>query len=470
MFIVFVAYSTDRGNSWVHYGPLSIEEAARAYSAIDAKQNWSEPSDLIVHFAWHQAVDTGIPGQSSYRPSPCFYAKEVSYPNGLITAQFELPNSEEWDVWTPCIGVKDSFVVITAVNIGTNQMNYNCYIWRMDNGRVFLHGPFEGGPHFRFGNNGYMFFLWVWQDTPSHYLPYYCESFDYGETWTQPQIIWQDTQPYPNMSNVNCGWGQYDCEVVRDTPVVTVRLDSTGYSYNGDIWVYRPDSGGPGNWRFKGTRLFDCDSTIPRTFVVAYPTVAADDSGNTFIGYLATFILPRDTVIDCGLFARPSHQDTWYDWGRCTFGSNASYLEFAHNAPLITGGDSTIIGMIYTETYPNLNLYFDHLVLPNPPIPPPGIAEVKPIIQKRLKVAISPNPFRNSVKFTLPTFTDNATLSIFDVTGKLVRTLKSNNQKLTTDLIWDGRKADGARVNAGVYFYTISTRNSQYQGKIILTQ
>jgi len=374
MMQVYVAYSTDRGNTWMHYGPLSTFNARRTFPGLDAEANWSDTNDLRIHFSWHQAPRYS----GNFDTSAAFYARDVMYPNGSIATAFRLPNSGAWDVWLPCIAVKDSFVIIIAINNGTSQTTNDSYIWRStdygetwDNGMVFFPGPLEwmAGPHFRFGNNGYMFFLWNRRiPSTARYWPYYCESFDYGLTWTQPQPIWQNTPPYLDMSMVTSWWYQYDCDVVRDTPVATIKL-GTGTNDYGEIWVYRPDSGGLGNWHFKGKKLVGGDSIAPQPFA-RFPTVATDDSGNIFIGYQAIF----DTVTDCGLFARPAIKDIWYNWGRFTFNGDIieeKSLEFAHNAPLIATGDSVVIGMIYHNagTYPDTgNLYFDYVVLPNPPI------------------------------------------------------------------------------------------------------
>lgn len=475
---VYVSYSTDRGNTWINYGPLTTYNCRRAYSCLDAEPTWPDPSDLGIYYVWNQAAQIS----GSYDSSPAFYAKEVSFPDGLITAAFRLPNSGGYDVWMPCIGVQDSFVVITAMNNGTFLTTYDVYIWRStdygttwDTGRVFLPGPTQRfPPHFRFGNNGYMFFLWLQSVGNNLYWPYYCESFDYALTWTEPRPLWDDTPPYPDMSNVTGWWYQYDCEVVRDTPTVAIKLGEGNYDY-GEIWVYRPDSGVAGNWHFKGKKLLGGNSSTPETYA-RYPTIAADDIGNAFIGYQAFFALPGDTVFDVGLFARPAVEDSWYDWGRITFNGNTieeNHLEFAHNAPLIANGDSTIIGMIYHNagTYPTTgNLYFDYFILPNPPIPPLVSIETQPTKLNQFEVVVMPNPFRITVKFILPTFTDKVTVSIFDVTGKLVRKLIAKNQQPTTDLIWDGKNQNGRLTNPGVYFYTILVGNEQCHGKIILTR
>jgi hypothetical protein len=469
--VIYVSYSTDCGNNWIHYSPLS-GPARRSYSAVDAEDDF--PATSNIHFAWNWAKRTG----GSYDSSPCYYTKDLDYPNGLFPVPIPLPNSGRRDVWSPCIGVKDTIIIITAVNYSTYLVTNDCYIWRCvgsagwDTGRIFIPGPRENfGPHFRFGSNGYMFFLWTQQELgrPDLYWPYYCESFDYGETWTDPQLLWQNTPPYSNMSEVTCWWYMYDCEVVCDTPVATIKLGRGNLDY-GEIWVYRPDSGIAGNWHFKGVKLVGGDSTTPQTYA-RYPTIAADDFGNAFLGYQAFFTIPGDTVPDCGLFARPAGQDSWYDWGRCTFNGytiTESHLEFAHNAALIANGDSTTIGMIYHNAgdYPTTgNLYFDCFTVQNPPIPPNVSIENFSKVQKQVEVMVLPNPFYNFVKFTLPSNNRKITLEIFDISGKLIRQLTGDSE-----MIWDSRKTDNSKSNPGVYFYILSTRDNQYQGKIILTR
>ncbi|MBI1928952.1 T9SS type A sorting domain-containing protein [Candidatus Poribacteria bacterium] len=55
----------------------------------------------------------------------------------------------------------------------------------------------------------------------------------------------------------------------------------------------------------------------------------------------------------------------------------------------------------------------------------------------------------------------NVTLSIYDVAGKLVRTLELG-QKLpgyyldkSSAAYWDGRNSNGERMGSGVYFYSL---------------
>lgn len=476
-FQVYVSYSSDRGNTWISYGPLSTYNCRRCYPGVDAEENWLNPNDLRVHFAWQQTAQVG----GVYDSSSIFYAKEVSYPDGLITAAFQMPNSGTWDLWFPCIGFKDSIGVITAGNNSTFMTTNDCYIWRStnygetwDDGRLFSAGPLDwmATPHFRFGNNGYMFFLWNRQEesNPSLYWPYFCESFDYGATWTNPQVIWQGNPPYPDMSNVGGWWYTYDCAVVNDTPVAAMKLGSGTYDY-GELWVYRPTGGSPGSWQFTGTRLVGGDSTAPQT-IERYAALAQDDRGDIFVGYQAIFELPTDTGPDAGMFVRPYNQNVWKDWGLITHDASAieeQVLEFAHNAPMVGSApdDSAIVGFIFNNAgdYPTTgNLYFDWVAVPIIWIDTAtGIAESNRPVLNKPNLTVAPNPFRNSVKFMIPTQMGETKISIFDATGKLVR-------ELNTTTVWNGRNSAGIKVNAGVYFYNITTRTGKYQGKVILTR
>jgi hypothetical protein len=486
----YVSYSTNRGNSWTHYGPLSTFDSRRIYPGLDAENNWLDPSDMRVHFAWHQAAQIS----GSYDSSPAFYSKEVSYPDGLITAAFRLPNSGTWDVWEPCVTVKDSFVIIIAVNNGTFLTTYDGYIWRStdygetwDDGRIFFPGPREwmAGPHFRFGSDGYIFFLWnrAEESNPALYWPYYCESSDYGVTWTQPQLIWQGTPPYPDMSDVKGWWYTYDCAVVNDTPVAAVKLGPADWD-NGELWVYRPTSGSPGNWQFTGTCLVgDPDSTAPQT-IERYAQVAKDDRGDIFIGYQAVFETSTDTAIDCAMFVRPYNRNVWLDWGMITFGrygawTDQAQLEFAHNAPIVgtSPDDSAVISFIWTnaQTYPITgDLYYENVAVPIIWIDTasPHIAESNCPVMNKTNLTVTPNPFRNSVKFALVGANGGSPVrvSIYDVSGKLVRELRTTVDGPRTTLFWDGRNTNGTLVNSGIYFYNLSSRTGNVKGKMTLSR
>ncbi|SEH05368.1 T9SS type A sorting domain-containing protein [Candidatus Venteria ishoeyi] len=76
-----------------------------------------------------------------------------------------------------------------------------------------------------------------------------------------------------------------------------------------------------------------------------------------------------------------------------------------------------------------------------------------------------PNPFVENITFYFnEILEDDATLEIFSMNGKLVFTslLKSNSSKF----LWNGKGQSGIFLDAGVYFYTISSKRKLTSGKI----
>lgn len=70
-----------------------------------------------------------------------------------------------------------------------------------------------------------------------------------------------------------------------------------------------------------------------------------------------------------------------------------------------------------------------------------------------------PNPFNptTTIQFKLPEKSD-VSLRIYDITGKLVRTLMNEEKEAGYhSVIWDGNDEQGAAIHSGVYFYKIET-------------
>jgi plastocyanin len=85
-------------------------------------------------------------------------------------------------------------------------------------------------------------------------------------------------------------------------------------------------------------------------------------------------------------------------------------------------------------------------------------------------VSAFPNPFSDkvSISFSLPE-KGTTTLSIYDMTGKLVRMLVNTDYEKGDHVIsWDGRNENGDCVNHGLYFYMIESKGqTKVSGKII---
>lgn len=81
-----------------------------------------------------------------------------------------------------------------------------------------------------------------------------------------------------------------------------------------------------------------------------------------------------------------------------------------------------------------------------------------------------PNPVRSQtvIRYALPG-NGPATLGVFDVTGRLTRTLVSGVQNAGTHtVVWDGRDQRGTQAANGVYFYRLETANQVVQRKMML--
>jgi formylglycine-generating enzyme required for sulfatase activity len=81
-----------------------------------------------------------------------------------------------------------------------------------------------------------------------------------------------------------------------------------------------------------------------------------------------------------------------------------------------------------------------------------------------------PNPFNptTTIRFTLPSRTP-VNLSIFDTTGRLVRTLVDGVEESGThSRIWDGRDNSARPVRSGIYFYRLQTGSHVQSRKMLL--
>jgi hypothetical protein len=84
----------------------------------------------------------------------------------------------------------------------------------------------------------------------------------------------------------------------------------------------------------------------------------------------------------------------------------------------------------------------------------------------------SPNPFsaRTTLRFDLPA-AGSVDLSIYDLAGRLVRTLESGSVVAGRhSYVWDGRDSAGRTVTSGIYFARFSAQGQSFSKKILLTR
>lgn len=106
---------------------------------------------------------------------------------------------------------------------------------------------------------------------------------------------------------------------------------------------------------------------------------------------------------------------------------------------------------------------------------PPPTSGVEPASAPELVnrlVGNHPNPFNptTTIRFSLAE-AGIASLKIYDVRGRLVRTLlEGPAQPGEHDLRWDGRSDGGARVASGVYFMRLAMAGFSEQRKLVLAR
>lgn len=81
-----------------------------------------------------------------------------------------------------------------------------------------------------------------------------------------------------------------------------------------------------------------------------------------------------------------------------------------------------------------------------------------------------PNPFRPATRIEYSTPTDGpVALTVYNVSGQIVRVLDEGRRAAGAyDVSWDGRDESGHRLAAGVYFYRLTTQESQLTRKLTI--
>ena len=67
--------------------------------------------------------------------------------------------------------------------------------------------------------------------------------------------------------------------------------------------------------------------------------------------------------------------------------------------------------------------------------------------------------------------TEQITMVILDVRGRVVRTLINNEQRFGyQSVVWDAKNDDGDKVSSGVYFYQIRSNNFNAVGILVFVK
>ncbi|MBI5326199.1 MAG: DUF3160 domain-containing protein [Ignavibacteriae bacterium] len=109
----------------------------------------------------------------------------------------------------------------------------------------------------------------------------------------------------------------------------------------------------------------------------------------------------------------------------------------------------------------------------NPASLPVGVDDVDVIIKKQITFSNYPNPFTNStlINFILPQSDGvfDVNIDIYDVNGKMINSIFDGIIPCGNYITkWNGTDFNDAKMNAGVYIYTLRINGEKYTGKMLM--
>jgi flagellar hook assembly protein FlgD len=100
---------------------------------------------------------------------------------------------------------------------------------------------------------------------------------------------------------------------------------------------------------------------------------------------------------------------------------------------------------------------------------PVGVQENKIVTTERLLLEVYPNPTRviSTISYSL-SHAGRVSLSVYDVSGRLVRTLIDQHQEPDVySFIWDSKDNAERRIAPGIYFCILRTDNGHTSKKLV---
>ncbi len=102
-----------------------------------------------------------------------------------------------------------------------------------------------------------------------------------------------------------------------------------------------------------------------------------------------------------------------------------------------------------------------------------GIEEGKEVKVEKLELKVCPNLFRDKtvISYSIPVDCNDLQLTVYDLSGRLVRTFPIHNSRGTThEITWDGKDSNEMPVQSGVYFCKLNTKKVSLIEKVIVTR
>ncbi len=435
-----VAYSTNGGAAWCLFGPFNQRQLDGTTVGVDAPPNlFNSP----VYCCWNEYVHLS-------ESSPLTMVLDgAGFPNGSFQRSL-LPRSDT--------NGTQPFIAVNPYNpnclLYGGKMSDNLYRWISTDGGyhwsdrilwVQAQGRYLSRPHFRFGNNRYVFATFTIDTTYNGIYtswPYYTESSNGGTTWTAPKPMWS-LPPYDSA----CA-GRFNCIVTNGNLPLIVGETMKRFASGGDVWFFYPESGGMGNrsWRRDLLR-----GNGQGAVVASYSAVAHD--------------MKSDLIAVSWCEDSSSHYDIHISWS-CDLGRNwappahvtndgthESALKMSHYLGQTSGGNRAVASMVYIAGSDIFFIRFDQISL---------AVGAEPRRNNRVRqFLICPTIARGKIRFMIPDLSRVRNLTIYDVGGKIVKDMGP----LTRTSRWRE-----VVLNPGIYFVRLEVNDHVLTKKVVVVE
>ncbi len=410
-------------------------------------------------------------------------ARETDAGSGLFEYS-QGPTGYRW----PCIGVtQNQNVHVAAIDVATT---YDLYYsrttspWTTWTPYVTIAPP-GPQPYFPDQNiaaskiSNKVIVVWESSNDPYPERAYYTLSTDGGATWgTSTQIPFPPSVGMTPGFNISSLYAMFDG---ADNFHIVMSVADTGYTLPAEIWHYCPTN----TPAYSLIHHYDAETLNAavgyNAIFATRPSICQNPTNNYLYVAWEQFdslnYEPITNLARADIHIAESRDNglTWYAKKKITTPNTMS-----KRFPVVGGvqGD-TLLVMYMNDSIAGAFLQSEHRFCVNPmivhrvPVPlTPGIEQndYPKFYDFALRPAI-PNPAKShtAIRYSLSS-AGNITLSISDVSGRLVKTLISENKPAGEySIIWNGKNEFGKKVNAGIYFYTLTTNSKSITRKLVIT-
>ena len=308
----------------------------------------------------------------------------------------------------------------------------------------------------------------AWVDTTSSTIGalFWATSDDNGVTWSDPQWVDSDVLPI-NYSVEGVNWAGWDANITSNGKIFISAVyppdDTTktckffAHVYDGSNWtttqIAPDDNATTGAW-----------TGLASGYAISQQASAVvDNAGNGYVYWEDIYKVVGDTAAYWGIAMAKYNGTAWSP--ACFVDTTIGFYNYVTVASNADDNGNVLIGLVPGDA-PNDTLYLI-------PEPTTGIATKNVNTVKTMNLAQNmPNPVRGNTTINYSvTKSGHVTLNVYDMSGKLVKTLVNGNVNAGThSVVWNRTDNRNNKVAGGVYFYKMNANNETLTKKMIVVK